>query len=223
MARSVPRVVVYPPLAPGPKRQACGRTTRRTLGAASDTTVIVIASRFERPKGHLALLEAVATLRRRLDGLDRRGVQRPSEDALSTELTGVRHRARPRASAFVFWANGVMFPAISPARPTFSASPISRRNRSGSHSSRRCTPAFQWSRATSAEPVKSSRPKCGILLPPGDVAALRDALQRLVSNPQRRQELGAAGPVARPIALRSGEQIHRLEQALAPRAEQALA
>ena len=54
-------------------------------------------------------------------------------------------------------------------------------------------------------------------------AAPRDALQALVNNPQRRRELGSAG-LSRGRALCDPvEQIRRLEQALAPRAEQALA
>jgi hypothetical protein len=54
-------------------------------------------------------------------------------------------------------------------------------------------------------------------------AVLRDALQALVHNPQCRRQLGFAG-LSRGRALCDPvEQIRRLDQALAPRAEQALA
>jgi glycosyltransferase involved in cell wall biosynthesis len=55
-------------------------------------------------------------------------------------------------------------------------------------------------------------PACGMLVPPNDMTALRTALQALIASPQRRAELGAAGPArarelcdpARQIAMLEG-------------------
>jgi glycosyltransferase involved in cell wall biosynthesis len=194
---------------------------RRTLGAASDTTVIVLASRFERLKGHAALLEAVVTLDGEWMVWIAGDAQRPSEDALSTELhafvttRGLAHRVRflgeRRDVPEILRAADVLCqPNLAPesfglafVEALYAGIPVVTSDIGGARE------------IVTAE--------CGILLPPGNVSALRDALQGLMQNPQRRRELGAAGPSRARSLCDPVEQIHRLEQALAPRAEQALA
>jgi glycosyltransferase involved in cell wall biosynthesis len=43
-------------------------------------------------------------------------------------------------------------------------------------------------------PVEIVDPTCGVLTPPGDIAALADALRRLIDDPAERRRLGTAGP-----------------------------
>jgi len=61
---SVPRDVIYPPVVPNPPlHPEERRRVRGAVGAGDRTTVIVLASRFERYKGHHVLLRAAVRLR----------------------------------------------------------------------------------------------------------------------------------------------------------------
>ena len=64
---------------------------------------------------------------------------------------------------------------------------------------------------------------CGVLLPAGDVPALRTALQELVDDPGRRTQLGSAGPDRARTISDPRVQIGRLERLLATRRAEALA
>src|SRR5262249_56654487 len=56
------RVVVLPPVSAPAIAPGTRETVRRELDARPETTVILIASRFERWKGHVDLLNAAASL-----------------------------------------------------------------------------------------------------------------------------------------------------------------
>jgi glycosyltransferase involved in cell wall biosynthesis len=58
-------------------------------------------------------------------------------------------------------------------------------------------------------------PSCGILVPPGDAAALAAALRGLVEDPTRRHELGAVGPARAAVLCEPSRQLRRLHECLA--------
>ena len=62
-------------------------------------------------------------------------------------------------------------------------------------------------------------PACGVLVPPGDIPALRAGLERLVTDAALRRRLGVAGP-ARAVELcapaRIAERLRELLEEVAP-------
>ena len=110
----LPRTVVYPPVACGANAPGIRHEARRSRRRCT-TTVIVMASRFERPKGQLTLLEAAAELRGDWTAWIAGGVQRTSEEPLAQELLAfVRARGLERRVRFLGERRDV--PAISAGR-----------------------------------------------------------------------------------------------------------
>jgi glycosyltransferase involved in cell wall biosynthesis len=58
-------------------------------------------------------------------------------------------------------------------------------------------------------------PACGVLVAPGDTAALTAALQALMDDPARRATLGAAGPARARALCDPDAQMTALERAIA--------
>jgi len=183
--------------------------------------VIVMASRFERPKGQLTLLEAAADLRGDWTAWIAGGVQRTSEEPLAQELLAfVRARGLERRVRFLGERRDV--PAILRG-----ADVLCQPNLAPESFGLTFVEALHAGLPVVTSDIGGAREivtaKCGMLLPPGDVAALRAALQVLVDDPDRRQALGAAGPARATSLCDPAMQIQRLERALAPHAERALA
>ena len=145
LARSVPRTVVYPPVAcganaPGIRHETMRRARRRCQRHDGHRDGQPLRAAW---KGQSTLLEAAADVGRRVDRWIAGGVQRTSEER---SRAGAAWRSCVRAGssdACGFSANDAMCPRSCGA-PTFSASPTLRRSPSGSRSSRRCMPAFRW-------------------------------------------------------------------------------
>lgn len=193
--------VVYPPVAPPPSFDPGRRAPKREgHGASPDTVVIVLVARLEPGKGHAALLDALASLRDRpgwtawIVG----GAQRRSEDVYRSELERRTNEARIADRvhflgqrddvAALLWAGDVYCQPNT--RPESFGISFVEALAAG-------LPVITTDVGGAREIVT---PACGVLVPAGDARALRDALERMMSDAGLRQRLRAAAP-ARAAAL----------------------
>lgn len=206
------RPVVYAPVSAGVHPP--GRSEMRAaLGASAGTVVIVIASRFERWKGHVELLRAVAGLEGDWMVWIAGAPQRPHEQAYEAELkmiaggTGIASRVR-------FLGDRSDLPAVLAAadihcQPNAAPEPFGLAFIEALHA------GLPVVTTDAGGPREIVTPACGILVAPDDMAALRTALQGLIASPPRRAELGAAGPARARALCDPARQIARLESVLA--------
>jgi len=186
---------------------------RAALGASAGTVAIVIASRFERWKGHVELLRAVAGLEGDWMVWIAGAPQRPHEQAYEAELkmiaggTGIASRVR-------FLGERSDVPALLAAadihcQPNAAPEPFGLAFIEALHA------GLPVVTSDLGGPREIVTPACGILVAPDDMTALRTALQELIASPQRRARLGAAGPARARELCDPARQIARLEGDLA--------
>jgi glycosyltransferase involved in cell wall biosynthesis len=204
--------VVYAPVsavAAGPGLRAA---VRADLGISERTTVILLASRMERWKGHAELLEATRSLRDDWAVLIAGGAQRAHEMKYEQELR--------RAAASL--------PAPDRIRFLGERTDVARLLQAADiHCQPNTAPepfglAFVEALYAGVPVVTSDAggareivtPDCGVLLRPGDSTALAAALQGLIDNPARRRTLGAAGPERAHALCDPVAQMAALERAL---------
>jgi glycosyltransferase involved in cell wall biosynthesis len=206
------REVVYAPVA-APGAVAPRAQVRAALGAGNDDVAIVIASRLERWKGHVALLRAAA----RLDGnwsiWVAGGAQRPHEREFETEIrvaaaaSGVTARVR-------FLGERTDVPDLLAAadihcQPNVAPEPFGIAFVEALHAG---LPVVASDAGGALEIVTA---ECGVLVPAGNVGALRDTLAALIQDAARRARLGAAGPARARELCDPVRQVARLEAVLA--------
>ena len=187
-----PHQIVYCPVASSPPVDGDRAEVRKGLGASPSDVVILAASRIEPWKGHLNVIRALARLPARpwmlwVAG----GAQRPHERAcaaaIETEVRrlGLETRVRllgerrdvPRLlTGADLLAQGNREP--EPFGVVFAESLLAG------------VPVVTTNMGGAREIVTES---CGRLVAPGDVTALSGALDELISNPDLRASLGAAG------------------------------
>ena len=206
------REVVYAPVA-APQRTTSARAVRAQLGADDDTVVIAIASRFERWKGHAELVRAVAGLSGNWVLWIAGGPQRPHERELETDVR-VRVGARGLSNRVKFLGERTDVPDLLAAadihcQPNSAPEPFGLAFVEALHAG---LPVVTSDAGGAREIVTSD---CGVLVPPGDVAALRQALADLMANPEQRARLGAAGPERARELCDPERQLASLEAALA--------
>lgn len=207
----VHREVVYAPVAP-PVQTFPRWETRARLGAADDTAVIVITSRFERWKGHAELLRALTTLAGNWMLWIAGGAQRPHEQEYEVELRQLA--ASPGLADRVRFLGertdvaNLLAAADIHCQPNTAPEPFGLAFVEALHAG---LPVVTSDAGGAREIVT---PDCGVLVPPGDVEALRAALAELIGDRDRRVQLGAAG-VARANGLcNPTRQVASLETAL---------
>jgi glycosyltransferase involved in cell wall biosynthesis len=204
--------VVFYPVGPNPTADTAA--ARAGFGTPAGAVVILQASRLERWKGQAVLIDALARLKS-VPGWEcwlAGGVQKAGEAEYLAELKasadrgGIADRVRflgqrsdvPRlmAAADVFCQPnagpepfGIVFvEALYAGLPVVSS-------------------AF----GGAAEIVDET---CGVLTPPGDAAAVSDALAALVRDPQRRRKLGDAGRSRAQALCDPGRQLSTLAHEL---------
>jgi glycosyltransferase involved in cell wall biosynthesis len=185
--------VVYAPVSPPSARdRAQVRSRLRTeFGTAADATVIVVASRLERLKGHRALLEALAKVPGAIAWIAG-GPQRPTEKAYVKELEALAAKLQlgtrvhflghcSNVRELLAGADIYCQPNVTP--DSFGLAFVEALDAG--------LPVVTTALGGALEIIDAS---CGILVPvnaPGDLAA---ALLRLVAEPAERARLGAGGP-----------------------------
>lgn len=208
----VRRAVVLPPVSAPLIAPDTRDAVRRELGAAPGTTVIVIASRFERWKGHADLLHAAASLTGDWTVWIAGGPQRPHEAEYERELRAIA--AAPALAGRVTFLgerrdiSRVFAGADVHCQPNTHAEPFGIAFVEALDAG---LPVVTFDFGGASEIVT---PDCGVLLPPADRGTLAPALQRLVDDPSRRAAMGHAGPARARALCDPDAQVARLENVL---------
>lgn len=208
-------VVYCPVAAPGPAAGDRGEV-RRELDTPEHAVVLIQVSRLEPLKGHDLLLEALGRLRGSpgwvawIVG----GPQRPAEHAYLAAL-------RARAAALGI-ADRVRFLGQRADVPRLlAAADVSCQPNAGAESFGIAPVEALYA----GLPVVATRlggvaevldATCGVLVPPGDAAALAAALGQLIADPEARARLGAAGPMRAAALCDPAQVLDRLRAVLAP-------
>jgi glycosyltransferase involved in cell wall biosynthesis len=188
----VPRRVVYAPVPPAAP-DACRAEVRASLGVGAATPVVLIASRFERWKGHRELLAALAAIddpwRLWIAGAAQRAEEMDCEQDVRSLVgkCGIAERVQ-------FLGERRDVPALMRAadvhcQPNSAGEPFGLTFVEALYAG---LPVVTTALGGALEIVT---PDCGILVPGGDDAALREALRRVIRDRDLRGRLGAAGPV----------------------------
>lgn len=190
----VRKEVVYLPLAAPSGLESAREAIRSELGADNETVVILQASRMEELKGQEMLLAALARLRAFpnwtcwIAGGAQRIQERSYMALLQNQVTALDLSDRVR-----FLGQRSDIPVLMAAADIFC-----QPNRSAEGFGLTFVESLQ-----AGLPVISTRiggameiidEHCGILVPAGDVAALADALRRLIEDPRERGRLSSSGP-----------------------------
>ena len=192
--------VVYAPV-PTPQRITAGerQQIRITLGVPdARTCVLVIAARLERWKGHVEMLTALKDVpgdwRLWIAGAPQKDGEADYQQVLRSECS-----ARGLADRVQFLGERRDVPALLQAadvhcQPNTAPEPFGLAFVEALYAG---LPVVTMDMGGAAEVLTR---ECGVLVPPGDLGALRTALRRLIENPDARRLLGAAGP-RRALAL----------------------
>jgi glycosyltransferase involved in cell wall biosynthesis len=212
--RDVPIEVVYAPVSNGPVDEGARAAVREELGVDSSTTVIVIAARFERWKGHAELIDAVAGLTGDWRVWIAGGAQKAADAALERELRSrVDDRGLTRRVSFLGERRDVprlLKAADVHCQPNNAPEPFGVAFIEALDAG---LPVVTTDAGGAREIVTA---QCGVLLPVGDQGALRNALQTLIDDPAERASLGAAGPARARALTDPTAQMAALERVLLP-------
>jgi glycosyltransferase involved in cell wall biosynthesis len=184
--------VVYAPV-PAGRPTASRAEIRAALEVDASTPVVLIASRFERWKGHRELIAALSEIsdpwRLWIAGRPQRGDEADYERELRSLVD-----ARGIASRTRFLGERRDVPAVMRAadvhcQPNSVAEPFGLTFVEALYAG---LPVITTAAGGALEIVT---PDCGLLVPPHDAAGLSNALRSVIGNPTLRARLGAAGPV----------------------------
>jgi glycosyltransferase involved in cell wall biosynthesis len=207
------RAVVYAPVT----RRAIGSGSRselrRSLGVVDDVPVVLLASRMEAWKGHRALIESIASIPCPWHVWIAGGAQRPHEREYEQALRDLASRLGVAARVQFLGERGdvdaLMRAADIHCQPNTSPEPFGLAFVEALYAG---LPVVTTAAGGALEIVTQ---ECGVLVPPGDVNALRTALERLIEDAALRARLGAAGPSRAASLCDPARQLHALAVALA--------
>ena len=188
----IPHPVVYAPVPAAAVHSASREEIRATLDADRSIPVVLIASRFERWKGHRELIAALSGIERPwrlwVAGRPQRGDEAEYERELRAlvERSGIAERTR-------FLGERRDVPALMRAadvhcQPNSVAEPFGLTYVEALYAG---LPVVTTAVGGALEIVTE---KSGILVPAGNPDALRGALASVIQHPELRMRLGAAGP-----------------------------
>lgn len=209
----VPTDVVYAPVSPIVRDPAARADVRGNFGACDTTTVILIASRLERWKGHAELLRASALLTGEWTIWIAGGAQRTRETRYETELRRLAESLAGRDRIRFLGARTDIERVLQGAdvlcQPNTAPEPFGLVFVEALSAG---VPVVTSDAGGAREIVTS---ECGVLVGVGDRDALAAALQSLIDRPDRRLALGDAGPRRAGVLCNPAAQIAMLERSLA--------
>jgi glycosyltransferase involved in cell wall biosynthesis len=189
----VPRDVIYPPVVPNPPLHADERRrVRGAVGANDRTTVIVLASRLERYKGHHVLLRSAVRLRGDfaiwIAGAPQRAHEADYLEELHQLAADPALRGRVRFLGDRPDIRRLIAAADIHCQPNTSPEPFGIAFVEALYAG---VPVVTTASGGALEIVDA---ECGVLLREPSEAALAEALQQLIDNKPLRITLGSAGP-----------------------------
>ena len=188
----VPHPVVYAPVPAAAMDRASREEIRATLDVESSIPVVLIASRFERWKGHRELIAALSRIeqpwRLWIAGRPQRADEAEYERELQAlvERSGIAQRTRLLGERRDVPA--LMEAADVHCQPNSVAEPFGLTYVEALYAG---LPVVTTAVGGALEIVTE---KCGILVPAGNPEALRGALTSVMQHRELRMRLGAAGP-----------------------------
>ena len=180
-------VATPPAVAPGVRR-----SLRQSLGAGDNDIVVLMAARLERWKGHEVLIEAAkrvpsdARIHVWIAGADREAGSRHERD-LASAAASVTGGARVSLLGERDDVPTLMRVADIYCQPNLKGEPFGIAIAEAMLASLPCVVSAAGG---AAELLDDS---CSVITPPGDVAAVADALQRLAADRDLRARMGEAG------------------------------
>jgi glycosyltransferase involved in cell wall biosynthesis len=206
------REVVYAPVSREAVSPSARHDVRTALGARAATVAIVMTSRLERWKGHLALLRAAARLTGDWTMWIAGGTQRPHEADYLRELRTAAEALACRDRIQFLGERRDVAQLLAAAdihcQPNTEPEPFGLAFVEALHAA---LPVVTSDLGGIREIVT---PECGVLVRAGDEAALASALQALIDDPSRRAALGAAGPARAAALCDPDRQVAALERAI---------
>jgi glycosyltransferase involved in cell wall biosynthesis len=213
--RRLPCAVVHCPLSPPPPRPGSARGhTRASLSTAPDDVVVLQASRLETWKGHEVHLRALARLANMpgwtawIAGGAHQSGGRAYEARLHALAAGLGLASRVRFIGDQDDVAGVMAASDVYCQPNTEPEPFGLAFVEGLYA------GLAVVGADSGGVREIVTGDCGVLVPPGDVEALAEALRMLVDDRARRERLGASGPARAKMLCDPATQLERLERFL---------
>ena len=166
---------------------------RASLGADDRTPVVIVASRFEQWKGHRPLVEALARIPEPwqlwIAGRPQRAEENAYERQLRELVAAAGADVRVRFLGERRDVAACMRAADIHCQPNTAPEPFGLAFIEALYAG---LPIVTTALGGALEIVTDA---CGVLVPAGDAGALTRALRRLVTDPEARRSLGAAGPV----------------------------
>jgi glycosyltransferase involved in cell wall biosynthesis len=202
----VPHEVVYAPI-PSVNGGSRGEI-RAALQVDESTPVVLIASRFERWKGHPELITALAGIEEPwqlwIAGRSQRGDQAEYERELRSLVERSRIAARTRFLGERRDVPALMRAADVHCQPNSVGEPFGLTYVEALYAG---LPVVTTAAGGALEIVADD---CGLLVPPGDSEALRNALRRVICDRDLRARLGAGGPARAAALCDPARQLSRL-------------
>ena len=208
------REVIYAPVAFSRAARSRG-DVRASLSTREPAVVIVMASRFERCKGHADLIRAALDLPGDWTIWMAGGPQRPHERQYESELRALVE-AGGLASRVLFLGERHDVPDLLAAadlhcQPNSAPDSFGLAFVEALHAR---LPVVTTNAGGAREIVT---PACGVLIEPGDLEGLRRALADLIADEPARRSLGEAGPARAQELCDPARQLARLEAAVMER------
>ena len=208
----LPSMVEPPPQA---DRAGLRARVRDAIGTPAGTTVVIQACRLEPWKGHAVLLAALGRLRDRpaWEAWIAGGVQRPAEqaylDRLEADARDLGIAGRVRFLGQRSDVRDLLAAADLCCQPNTGPEPLGLAFVEALYAG---LPVVSTRIGGAAEIVDET---CGVLVPPGDPAALAEALDALIADPGARARLGGAGPARAAFLCDPAAMLDRLAAILA--------
>ena len=209
-----PSQIIHYPVRPPENDTADRSRLRQELAVDADTVVILMASRAEAWKGHFNLLRAAAQIRSSANwkiwiaGAPQTPAEQNYFDSVNAEVHRLQLTERVR-----FLGHRADVPALLRAADIF-CQPNSDPEPFGVvfvEALQAGVPIVTFAMGGPQEILDQSS---GILVPPGDLPGLSNALVRVIEDASLREKLGSGGPMRAKSLCDPAQQIHRVYETL---------
>jgi glycosyltransferase involved in cell wall biosynthesis len=211
---ATPSFVIYNPVKPSAVPVGARDALRRQLNVAPETAVVLMASRMEAWKGHLNLIRAAEKLETKNDwAIWIAGAPQTSREKKYFSLLNAEVHRRHLEGKVLFLGFRSDVPALMRAADIY-CQPNAEPEPFGVvfvEALQAGVPIVTFEMGGPREILTKSS---GILVPPGNIDALANALARVIDDASLRATLGAQGPVRARELCDPAQQIRRVHEVL---------